>query len=182
MVEAPKAKEVARTIETLSFEARRGVAVGIDADSVCTGQGKFRRQHCAVPGTSVPADSGPIIGSDTPGHSMPSEITPPQRHWRSQWQRKSGCHHGFGDARVCCRSNHKRSYRKHSIVRKPIPATAFTAPANCPSIPCVRDNVGCDLVTFVQSRIGVGLMEHPANLIKWRTLPLEGEHHELRRI
>src|ERR1700688_4321231 len=25
------------------------------------------------------------------------------------------------------------------------------------------------------SRIGVGLMEHPANLIKWRTLPLEGE-------
>jgi hypothetical protein len=105
-----------------------------------------------------------------------------QRHRRSQWQGRSGCHHGFGDARVCCRSNHKRSYRKHSIVRKRIPATAFTAPANFPSIPCVRDNVGCDLITFVQSRIGVGLMEHPANLIKWRTLPLEGEHHELRRI
>jgi hypothetical protein len=28
-----------------------------------------------VPGTSVPADSGPIIGSDATGHSMPSEIT-----------------------------------------------------------------------------------------------------------
>jgi len=32
------------------------------------------------------------------------------------------------------------------------------------------------------SRIGVGLMEPPANLFKWRTLPPEGEHHELRRI
>ena len=29
-----------------------------------------------IPGTSVPADCGPIMGSDTPGHSMPSEITP----------------------------------------------------------------------------------------------------------
>jgi hypothetical protein len=28
-----------------------------------------------IPGTSVPADSGPIIGSDATGHSMPSEIT-----------------------------------------------------------------------------------------------------------
>jgi hypothetical protein len=28
-----------------------------------------------VPGTSVPADSGPIIRSDATGHSMPSEIT-----------------------------------------------------------------------------------------------------------
>jgi hypothetical protein len=32
----PKAKEVAHAIETLSFDARGGVAVGIDADSVCT--------------------------------------------------------------------------------------------------------------------------------------------------
>jgi hypothetical protein len=46
VVEALKAKEVAHTIETLSFDARRGVAVGIDADGVCTGQDKFRRQHC----------------------------------------------------------------------------------------------------------------------------------------
>jgi hypothetical protein len=28
-----------------------------------------------IPGTSVPADSGPIIGSEATGHSMPSEIT-----------------------------------------------------------------------------------------------------------
>jgi len=28
-----------------------------------------------IPGTSIPADSGPIIGSDAPDHSMPSEIT-----------------------------------------------------------------------------------------------------------
>jgi hypothetical protein len=28
-----------------------------------------------IPGTSVPADSGPIIGSDATGHSVPSEIT-----------------------------------------------------------------------------------------------------------
>jgi hypothetical protein len=28
-----------------------------------------------IPGTSVPADPGPIVGSDVPGRSMPSEIT-----------------------------------------------------------------------------------------------------------
>jgi hypothetical protein len=28
-----------------------------------------------IPGTSVPADSGPIIGSDATDYSMPSEIT-----------------------------------------------------------------------------------------------------------
>lgn len=28
-----------------------------------------------IPGTSVPADSGPIIDSDVPSGSMPSEIT-----------------------------------------------------------------------------------------------------------
>jgi hypothetical protein len=28
-----------------------------------------------IPGTSIPADSGPIIGSDAPDHSMPPEIT-----------------------------------------------------------------------------------------------------------
>jgi hypothetical protein len=27
------------------------------------------------PGTSIPADSGPIIGTDAPDHSMPPEIT-----------------------------------------------------------------------------------------------------------
>jgi hypothetical protein len=27
-----------------------------------------------IPGTSVPADSGPIVGSDVPSRSMPSEI------------------------------------------------------------------------------------------------------------
>jgi hypothetical protein len=36
---APKAKEVAHAIETLPFDARRGVASRIDADSVCTGPG-----------------------------------------------------------------------------------------------------------------------------------------------
>ena len=107
-------------IETLSFDARRGVAVGIDADSVCTGKANSGDSTATIPGTSVPADSRLIIGSDTPGHSMPSEI-PPQRYWRSQWQRKSDCHHRFGDARDRCRSNDKRSYRKHSIVRSRIP-------------------------------------------------------------
>jgi hypothetical protein len=33
-----------------------------------------------------------------------------------------------------------------------------------------------------RSRIGVGLMEHPANRFKWKTLAPEGEQHELRRI
>jgi hypothetical protein len=31
--------------------------------------------NATIPGTSVPADPGPIVGSDPGGRSMPSEIT-----------------------------------------------------------------------------------------------------------